>query len=225
MRAYTSAPAVNNPDVAPAVPELARTYEQRAPMFGERNPNFKHGRGRARRWRREVDTRRGLEHRTAVLVERETFRGADGVTRTWRELMFTPLDGRAPFLLGLRARAGALMDQITAHGPASGWGVPQPVDGSERNSKWTPYEVPKASEKCWRWWRARRIELARTLRALGWLWGKPIPSHRTAPSGTSPERKAETISALPPGEPTRYRDHSGEQWAAVAERISARIGM
>lgn len=225
MEAYPSTAAVNNPSVPPAVPALVWTYEQRRRAFVDQNPSFTHGRGSKRRQRREVDTRQGLERRSEVLLERATWQGADGVKRTWRELVYAPLEGRAPYLLGLRARARTLMNQITAHGPASGWGVAQPLDGHERNSKWTPYTVPKRSEKCWRWWRAKRLELARLLKALGWLWGKPVPAHRTASTPSTAVGEPETSPVAPEQHPTRYRDRSAEPWAAAAARLGARVGM
>lgn len=225
MQAYPSTAALNKPDVAPAVPVLIRTYQERAQLFGEHNPSFKHGRGTKRRHRREVDTRQGLDARAAILRGAQTFPGADGVARTWRELIHANLDGRPPFLVGLRARARRLMDQISEHGPASGWGIAQPVAGAERNPKWTPYEVPKRSEKCWRWWRARRIELARLLRALAWLWGRAVPAHRTAHEGTPPVRQEKLPSSCLNVERTRYRDRSAEPWAAAAARLRSRLGM
>ena len=225
MRAYRTPAGVNNPDVAPTVPVLLWSYAQRRALFGENNPSFTHGRGRKRRHRRELDTRGGLAQREAILLERATWTGEDGVKRSWRELIYSRLEGRAPYLLGLRARARTLMGQISAHGPASGWGVAQPLDGCEQNSKWTPYEVPKRSEKCWRWWRARRLDLARLMQTLGWLWGKAVPAHRTASRQDPPVGQEEATPSCPLEDQTRYRDRSAEPWAAAAARIASRIGM
>jgi len=222
VEAYTD-PTWKCNDAEPvAVPELVWSYGRRLSMMGEKNPRFKHGRGRARRWRREVDTRKGLEHRAAVLAGTASFRGADGELHGWRELVHARIDGRAPALYELRVLAKRLMDHVTAWGPARGWGVPQPVRSGPGVEKWTPYVVPKASEECWRQWRRARLELVRVLHLLARWWGLLIPPHR-APRDRrdAPESRSTTPASLPQSG-TRYRDQSGG-WEAVAARIAGRL--
>ncbi len=222
MEAYTATAVERNDAVPVPVPELTWSLDRRLAMMGERNPRFKHGRGRARRWRREVDTRKGLEHRAAVLAGTATFVGADGQRRTWRELIHAHIEGHAPALHSLRALAKRLMDEVTTLGPARGWGVPQPVRSGPGADKWTPYVVPKASEECWRQWRRRRLALVRVLYLLARWWGLLIPLHRT-PGDRTPATESRSPTPAPPArEGTRCRDQSGG-WETVAARIGARL--
>lgn len=222
MQAYTDHAGKCNDAEPVAVPELVWSYARRLSMMGERNPRFKHGRGRARRWRREIDTRKGLEHRAAVLTGAATFRGADGAAHTWRELVHGRIEGRAPALHDLRRLAKHHMDRVTTLGPARGWGLPQPVRSGPGSDKWTPYVVPKASEECWRQWRRARLELVRVLHLLARWWGLLIPPHRAPGENRNATESRSSTPAAPARDGTRCRDQSGG-WEAVAARIAGRL--
>ena len=179
MQAYTDAPQVYKSDVPPPVPTYRWSYEQRvAASKRQTRAEGKH-KGRARRHLRETQTRQLLNRRQAIRTEPLVFRGPDGQTITLDELLTAPLDGRQGPVVAHRRRAKELRDLIDRHGPASGWGIPQPPEDETWNERWTPYMVPKAAEACWRWWRSKLRALGRILRGLAWLWWKAVPSHRS----------------------------------------------
>jgi hypothetical protein len=111
------------------------------------------------------------------------------------------------------------------HGPWNGWGVEQPLRVGPGEERATPYAVPKASEKCWRWWRHVAQELGRVLLHLDVLASRVIPLHGTPVA--LPPRGERLSSARPSPRETRtgYRDRSAEGVAAVMSRIAARLGM
>jgi hypothetical protein len=224
MRAYNTATPENNPDAAPAVPTYRWSYEQRARLFGNHNPEFKTGRGRARRWRRELSTRAGLRAIHAVMAGERGLTDAVRLTHTTRELLYAPLDGRTAPVLYARERVRTLLDQLVKHGPASGWGIPQPVRSERSAAKWTPYVVPKTAEKCWRWWRARVRALLALLRHLDALWRKPVPLHREASSTTSGRETEVVLEPRAPAIRTRYRDQFTGELGAILERVQRKFG-
>ena len=223
MRAYTSRTPESNPDAAPAVPVYRWSYEQRAACFGEKNPEFTTGRGRQRRWRRELSTRAGLQAVRAIMAGERGLTDSVRLTHSTRELLYAPLDGRGAPVVFARARVKTLLDGVAAHGPASGWGIPQPVRSERSAAKWTPYLVPKAAEKCWRWWRARVRALLALLRHLDALWRKPVPPHRHASSTTPAVETGAVLDPRAPAIRTRYRDRFGDAWEAVARRVALHV--
>lgn len=225
MRAYQTSTPEHNPNAAPAVPSYRWSYERRARMFGERNPEFSTGRGRARRWRRELSVRAGLRAVAAVLAGDRTLTSALRLDHSPRALLYAPLDGRGAPVVFARERVKTLLDALATHGPGSGWGIPQPPPAPAREAKWTPYEVPKRAEKNWRWWRARLRALLNLMRHLDALWRKPVPLHRSASSTTPGEKPGAVLGGGDPETGTRLRDQFHPWIAAADERMRRHLGM
>jgi hypothetical protein len=156
-------------------------------MFGALNPRYIHRRGTARRWRRELKTQRALDWRRDLLAGAEVLAERDRLRRPWRELMYARLNGRAPALWDVRAKIRGRLDLVVRYGPASGWGVPDPAFEVEPGHDYVRYVVPKASEKCWRWWIAVCRELRQLVLLLDRLWDRLIPPHHQE------QVKAETV--------------------------------
>lgn len=224
-RAYTSSAAVNNPLACPPVPKLVRSYEQRRAVMGKSNGRWKHGKGRARRHYREVHVKHGLELRRALLAGERTFRDRAGRRWTVRELMAHRFAKHQGTARAVQHRVRQLVDAISAHGPWSGWAVAQPVEGAETRAKWTPYEVPKAGEQCWRWWRKALKAVVSLLPWLAHLAGEPIPLHRPAPETTEGGEKQEACSSPTTGEGTTCRDRSVREVVELFRSLELRFGM
>lgn len=222
MQDYTIERAFSNPDLPPALPHLHWSLKRRLAMSRRQCADDRPHQGRARRQRREIRTRRSLTWRADVLSGAVTFPDAHDEGRTWAELIYSPIDGPAPALRALRARARLLMDRVSTHGPTSGWGIAQPPPTDRTREKWTPYYVPKLCEKSWRWWRAQLFDLRRVLRLIASWWWRLVPPHRNAPRGTPAEEQRSSTSAEESRTRTMYRDHSAD-WRAAAERVGARI--
>jgi len=171
----------------PPLPRLRWSYEQRARMFGALNPRYVHRRGTARRWRRELKTQRALDWRRDLLAGGELLLQRDRLHRPWRELMYSRHRGRAPAVWDLRAKIRRRLDLVVRHGPASGWGVQDPGFELAPGHSYVRYVVPKASEKCWRWWIALSRELRQLVLLLDRLWDVLVPPHQQE------QVKAETV--------------------------------
>ncbi len=225
MQAYTSTAHVNNPFVPPPIPTLRWTYDQRAAAsMRQTRTRVKHA-GRARRHRREIDVRRGLDHQRELLAGRVTFEDRDRRRYTVRQLIAADLRGAPGWARVTQDHARRALGAIAEHGPASGWAVAQPIAGMETNPKWTPYVVPKAGEKCWRWWRSLRLMLARLLPRLARAVGEVVPLHRLASSRSTREERQDSGSVSEQREETGYRDHSIEALGVVLRRVQLRFGM
>jgi len=225
MQAYTERPHVNNSDVPPPVPTYRWTLDERIEMSKRQCPKGTPHKGRGRRFRREVKTRQALTWLRDLHAGTLSFRGQDGANYTLTDLLTGPLAGRHGPVLPFRARVKDLLRQIGAHGPASGWGLPQPFGHGAKSLHWTPYMIPKAGEKCWRWWRARVLALARVLRGLAWLWGKVVPLHRSHPTRTPGEESrgsARMFSAL---KKERGTGTTPAPWDTLATRCPHLFGM
>lgn len=225
MPSSHSTPHVNNPFAAPALPEYVLSFEQRRARFGKLNPAHTTGKGTKRRHRREVDTKQGMEHTRKLLAGEVTFKDREGSPHSLRDLLASDLREAPVWLRDLQRQSRRYLDAVVTHGPASGWGIAQPVAGSERNPKWTPYVVPKLGEKCWRFWRSARLTLARLLPKLARWIGLTVPPHRPASEGTATKERQESGSKEPRQEETRCRDRSSESLAAVLDRVQRRFGM
>ena len=246
MEAYPKTARVNNIGVAPALPVYRRTFEERRalsmqqcerPVSEEtmerrraalrargsaREPSLHPGRARRHRW--ETQTKQSLAWLAGLQTGAPS--GSRGPSRAYslREL----LDGGGPERpQWVRAAQLELARRLTLaerHGPASGWGIAQPEAGAKGNPKWTPYYVPKAAEKCWRWWRRLTLaagELAATL--ARWLL-QAVPLHRHRLEQETAEKKQSSSPQVPQQETTGYRDHSGDGWEAALERARAASG-
>lgn len=247
MQAYTKSAAVINLGVAPEVPslrwplssrldqsrrEVARpvppeVMERRRARLrargSKREPSEHPGRGR--RHRREVRTRQLLDF---VAGRPGAYKGemaADLGGHTVHELLHAPIPDAPSWALALRMQGRALRALVERHGPASGWGVAQPTTGSESNPRWTPYYIPKKSERCWRWWRLAALFLARVLTTLARAWWRLVPLHRQRLEGATAEKRGEVLLAPPLVEPSRYRDQSPSGVGAVLSRMLPGLGM
>jgi hypothetical protein len=105
MEAYTKVTAMFNLSLPPTVPALVKSYEQRRALFGEQNPSWKHGRGRARRWKRELHVRDTMDWRRRLLGGELVMVGQLRLRRTWRELVHAPLARSTGALSATRAHA------------------------------------------------------------------------------------------------------------------------
>jgi hypothetical protein len=213
--AYRTVAGLFNLSVVPELPRLVRTFEQRRALFRTANPSYKHGRGTARRWKRELNVRDTLEWRRRLLAGERVMVGHLRLRRSWRELVHERLRESTAAISATRAHARTLMGQLVEHGPWNGWGVRQPERSGPGAPWWTPYEVPKASERCWRWWRQLARELARVLLHLDALLWRAVPLHR-APGELPP--RGEMRSSAPPSpreDGTRCRDRSPEGVGAI----------
>jgi hypothetical protein len=204
LRDYRTSHAAINTLVAPELPTLTWSYDQRAARFGALNrQGWSDGSGMKRRHRRELSTQSALRWRGELLAGELHIVGRDRLRRSWRELMHAHVIGRAPALYDLRAKIGRLLDQVVKHGPASGWGVEDPHFGTPGH-RHVRYIVPKASEKCWRWWRARARELRRLVLLLDRLYETLVPAHQQGSSRT-PTEDTKQASSL-------RSEHLGQEW-------------
>jgi len=225
MEAYRNVAGVFNLALPPALPRLVRSYEARRALFTHRNPNYKHGRGTKRRQRREYYVRDVMLWRAALLAGEHVRVGKYRLRRTWRELVSGALPKMTAATSATRAHARDLMGQLVEHGPWNGWGVQQPPRSGPGEDRATPYAVPKASEKCWRWWRQLARELARVLLHLDVILSRVIPLHGT-PVELPPRGERQSFARPSPREDgTGCRDRSAEELAAVVSRVAARLGM
>src|SRR5262249_29946137 len=118
-----------------------------------------------------------------------------------------------------------LLDFLSKYGPAAGWAIRQPVKDGPGAEKWTPYYVPKASERCWRYWRTGVIFLALVLSSLLRAWPRVVPLHRQGLEVTTNDEKA----GVPPEKAveitTRCRDQKPEALLALLKRYAPAQGM
>jgi len=247
MQPYTKSAAVINLGSAPMVPHLgwsldarlamshrqcaapvpAAVMEERRARFlargSKRKPSQHPGRGR--RHRLEVRTRQLLD---IVAGRPGAYVGelaGDLHGHSIHELLHAPIPNAPRWALALRMQGRALLDLVVRHGPASGWGIPQPTVGPERASRWTPYYVPKKSERCWRWWRLAALFLVRVLTTLARAWWKLVPLHREAPGGTTAGKRGEVLLASQLVEPTGCRDQTPVSLRALLDRLGSRFAM
>lgn len=219
MRDYLTAASVFNLLCTPQLPRLVWNYGRRAARFGEHNGRYKHGRGSKRRRKRDYQVRDALLVCERLLAGELVQLGPRRLRRTYRELVLDPLPEASAVVSTTRAFARRLMDAVGKHGPASGWGVQQPTRVGRGAHLWTPYEIPKKSEKCWRWWRHACRELFRVLLHLDALLSSMIPLHATGKERTTAGERGSSTSPSPAEVRTRYRDHSAEGVAAILGRV------
>lgn len=244
MEAYTERTSLINLGAAPTVPAFAASLEARLGMSrrlcaqpvpaevmdrrraqlrargSKREPSLHPGRGR--RHRREVVTRQLLDFLAETPVEGAELRDGRGRRVSFHALLHAPIPNAPRWALALRMQARALLDLAKRHGPASGWGIAQPLAPRDLVPKWTPYYIPRKSERAWRWWRQVALFLVNVLTTLARAWWRLIPLHRTRLEGTTAGERGEVLLASQPVEPSRCRDHSGG-WETVAARIGARL--
>lgn len=187
MQAYTDAPQAYKSDVPPPVPTYRWTLDERIEMSKRQCPRGAPHKGRGRRFRREIKTRQALKWLADLRAGTLTFLGEDHGRYGLTELLRFRVGERSGPVVAFRARVLTLLAEINHHGPDSGWGIAQPFGHGARPIHWTPYMVPKAGEKCWRWWRGKVIALGRVIAALAWVWGKLVPPHRQLPTSTPTE--------------------------------------
>lgn len=222
---YSTVAGLFNLAVTPELPRLVWTYEQRRARFRGANPNFEHGRGSARRARREYFVRDVLEWRRALLSGARVPVGKHRLRHSWRELVHAPQPKLTAATSATRAHARALMGELVEHGPWNGWGIAQPPRTGPGEDRATPYAVPKASEKCWRWWRHVAQELARVLLHLDVLLSRVIPLHGTPVELPPRGERLSSARPSPREDRTRYRDHQAEGVAAILSRAMPRGAM
>src|SRR6266545_1648821 len=208
MEAYRNVAGLFNLAMPPALPRLVRSYEQRLALFTHHNPRYKHGRGTARRQSREYYVRDVMLWRAALLGGDHVRVGKHRLRATWRELVHAPLAKMTAATTASRTQARHLMGLLVEHGPWNGWGIDQPPRSGPGEARATPYAVPKASEKCWRWWRHVAQELGRLLLHLDVLRARAIPLHGT-PVELPPRGERQSFARPSPREDgTGYRDRS-----------------
>jgi hypothetical protein len=225
MQPYQTVAGLFNLSVVPALPRLVASYAQRRGRFGPANPSYKHGRGTARRHRRELQVRDALDWRRRLLAGELVMVGRLRLRRSWRELVQAPLPTTSAALSATRAHARDLMGQLVEHGPWNGWGVAQPERTGPGADKRTPYVIPKESEKCWRWWRHVARELARVVLHLDALLAGTVPLHR-AHLELPPRGERPSLTRPSPREDgTWCRDRSPSGVGAVLSRMLPGLGM
>jgi len=208
----------------PVPPEVIERRRERFRRRGsKREPSLHPGRGR--RHRREVRTRQLLALLAGQLAERGCEARVNLHGHTIHELLYAPIPDAPSWALALRMQGRELLSLAKQHGPASGWGMPQPTEESETSSKWTPYYIPKRSERCWRWWRLVVLFLMRVLTTLAAAWWRLIPLHRQRLEGATAEKRGEVLLAPPLTEPSRCRDQSPSGVGAILGRMMPGLGM
>jgi len=222
-RAYPKQGRKLNIHVAPAVPVYRLQLAARL-AYSERQcrDQGKH-KGRARRHLREVQTRQAAAWLEGFRSGAERVSDGGGRSYGLAELLRGPLVGHPGWARSLQTHSRNLVTLAEKHGPASGWGIPQSAAREVGNPNWTPYFVPKAAERCWRWWRKVYRALRVALRALARVLSRG-PSTPLACTEQGRDRKdqsskhREVERRLPV-----YRDHPATGWAAVAERVAPRF--
>jgi hypothetical protein len=225
MEAYTTSPELINLGAAPAVPALRWSLDARLAMSRRQCAAPVKHRGRARRHRREVISRQLLAFAGGTPVAGAELRTGDGRAVTLHELLHAPIPNAPRWALALRMQGRALLDLVVRHGPASGWGLPQPTTAAETAARWTPYYVPKKSERCWRWWRLAALFLAKVLRTLARAWWQLVPLHRPAPGGTTAGKRGGVLLAPQLVEPPGCRDQTPVSLRALLDRLGSRFAM
>ncbi|HMH76277.1 MAG TPA: hypothetical protein VK547_06595 [Candidatus Udaeobacter sp.] len=208
MEGYPTVVGVFNLAVAPPVPELVMSYEERRALSIARCRGKEKTPGRSRRWRREVQTKQSLAWLAALQAGERVPCGRARLAFTLRELTQDYIPSCPRGLLRVREQARRLVALALAHGPASGWGKAQPIREGAAGIHATPWWVPKASEKCWRWWRQVVLHLASLLALIArWLLSV-VPLHRP-PLGTGPNgEEAESRAAYDREAVTGCRDQA-----------------
>ena len=225
MQAYPTEGPVNNLHAAPAVPVYRRTFEERRALSLQRCADAGPHKGRARRWRRETQTKQTLAWLARLAAGAPAVARGPGRAYSLRELLQGGGPERPQWVRAAQEEATRRAYLAEKHGPASGWGIAQPEAGAVGNPKWTPYYVPKAAEKGWRWWRAVCLALARVLGVLARWLGCVVPLHRQLLE-QEPAGRNQSTSAAPAREATTgYRDHSATGWEAALERARRASGM
>jgi hypothetical protein len=181
--------------------------------------------GRKRRWRREVQTKQSLAWLAALARGERVPCGRARLPYSFRALVHDYIADCPRGLLTMRAQARHLYELATKHGPASGWGVPQPPRDGAAAEHATPWWVPKAGEKCWRWWRHVVLELARLLQKIGSWLASLVPPHRT-PLGLGHGREeAEPRASREHQGTTGCRDHGPSEVGRVPLSLRRLLGM
>lgn len=222
---YRETTPERNPFTPPTLPELRATFAARLKVMGKRNGRWKHGRGTKRRHRREVDSKRRLELIALWASGATTFPGHDGRHWSIAEMLAAHIPKAARFARNVQRHLAAAWFWVRHFGPDAGWGVAQPVPEAGREKKWTPYEVPKQSEACWRWWRNMARAVLNLARMLARALGKPIPLHRALLEQVAERRSEAKPQLLPSTDQTRLRDRAVAEGETAWERCQRRFGM
>lgn len=209
MEEYPSRHPGHNPLLPPPIPRLTWNAEQRRAVMGARNPQHQTGKGTKRRQRREVETKQRLAWLADVLRGADTYRGADDALHSLRDLIHRAPPKARTQLRPHQARARALLSLVVQHGPASGWAVAQGTPSGD-GAHFSPWIVPKASEKCWRWWRAMVAALRALALYLAACWGEPVPAHSTGRDCASNQEAQARPSG---GEEAEQRTVCRDRWA------------
>lgn len=186
---YTSRPRTVNLDAAPAVPQMVWSFERRRDMSLERCRDERKHKGRARRHRREVNVRDSLDYLAALRRGEPCILVPGARRRSLNEVLAYQGPDAPRWVLHMQDQARRLIQLATKHGPASGWGIVQPERKRHALKQWTPYWVPKTAEKCWRWWRACVLTLARLLVRLARALDSLVPLHRAPREATPAEER------------------------------------
>lgn len=221
-QAYTNRYGVINNGSAPSIPTYRRTFEQRRALSMQQCEDPGPHKGRARRWRRELQSRATLDWLASLAAgERHQPKRGTGLY-SLRELLDGGSAERPAWVRSMQHQARNLHQLAERHGPASGWGIAQPPSGAAGNPKWTPYWTPKKAEKNWRWWRRVALTLRHLLDVLSRALLETVPVHRQLSEQVTAEKNPRS-SPNPQGEETTgYRDHSTHGWEAALERLRAR---
>ena len=225
MEAYPKTARVNNLGLAPALPVYRAPLGPRlASSVRQCRGEWKH-KGRARRQRREVQTRQDVAWLAGLRSGAGRVSDGGGRSYALRVLLGTDWRTLPGWHRSLLAKARNLVTLAERHGPRSGWGLRQGAAGEQGNPKWTPYYVPKAAERCWRFWRRVCRALRAVLRALARALSHAVPLHRSLLE-QEPAGKDQSSSLEAPAERVPvYRDHSAQPWGPALERLRQRLAM
>jgi hypothetical protein len=222
VEAYRSAAAFGNGLVPPTFELPQWSYEQRAARFGALNDAWQHGRGQARRERRELVTQGIIEWRRALLA------GATGwklesqrrvrLLNPWRVLMHAPVTDRSPAIHDLRAKIRVRLDALVRYGPWSGWGVEDPHHRPKGAHRYARFIVPKSSEKPWRWWWAIARELSRLVKLLDAWWFHLCPNDAARADEEAREKGGSPTKVVPAHHQDSTTGRAGDQQRSSTER-------
>jgi len=225
VEAYPKTVRVNNLGVAPAIPVYRAPLAARLASSVRQCRDERKHRGRARRHRREVQTRQDAGWLLALRSGAGRVRDGGGRSYELRALLAADLRAHPGWLRSLQAQARNLAMLAERHGPRSGWGLRQSAGSEQGNPTWTPYYVPKAAERCWRYWRRVCRALRAVLRALARALSIAVPLHRSLleqePAGQDQSSSLDT----PVKRVTVYRDHSPGEVGRTPDWLRRQLAM
>jgi hypothetical protein len=217
-RAYTTTTVNRNIGLAPAIPVYRAPLVARlAASVRQCRGDGKH-RGRARRHRQEIKTRQALAWLADLRSGAARVSDGRGQSYGLGDLVRGSMLGRPGWARSLQAQARNLVTLAERHGPRSGWGIRQTQTAEPGNAHWTPYYIPRAAERCWRYWRKVCQALRVVLRALARALGEVIPLHRSLldqdRNGGEQSSSLEAPASMVPV----YRAHLTSDLGAALER-------